>query len=213
MPRRSKADAQLTRERILDAAEHAFLQAGVSRTSLEQIAQRAGVTRGAVYFHFRDKADLFNAMLNRVTLPLEQQIRLSGDRQVADPVAQVRRSFVAALKATVEDPQVRRVIEITLHRVEHTPELQGVRERRLRGHQRRVADIERGFRRAARQGDWRPAVSARVAALGVHALVDGLIQDWLLDPQAFNLLSVGRQAIDAYLRGCQAGPDLHPPVV
>ena len=46
---------------------------GVSQTSLQQIAQQAGATRGAIYWHFKDKADLFNAMMERVTLPLESR--------------------------------------------------------------------------------------------------------------------------------------------
>ena len=83
MARSTKADAQRTRERILDMAEREFHRHGVSRTSLEQVARAAGVTRGAVYWHFRNKADLFNAMMNRVTLPLESEILRSGERVLA----------------------------------------------------------------------------------------------------------------------------------
>lgn len=71
MARRTKKDALLTRSALLDAAECLFQERGVSRTSLADIARAAGVTRGAVYWHFKDKADLFGAMLERVTLPLE----------------------------------------------------------------------------------------------------------------------------------------------
>jgi len=208
MPRRTKADAQRTRERLLDKAEIEFQRRGVSRTTLQQIARAAGVTRGAIYWHFKNKADLFNAMMSRVTLPLEQQIRRSGEPTLGDPVAQIRGSFLAALQTTMTDPHARRVIEIALHKVEHTSALRGVRERRLNGLRERVADVERGFRRAARQGSWQGAVPARTAALGVHALVDGLVQNWMLDPGAFDLLAVGRQAIDAFLRGLQrTAPD------
>lgn len=201
MARRSKADAQQTRDRILDMAEQEFLRRGVSRTSLQDIARAAGVTRGAIYWHFSDKADLFNAMMSRVTLPLEREIKRSGERTLADPVAQIRGSFLAALQATVDDPQARRVFEIALYKVEHSAELQGVRERRLNGLRERVREVESGFRRAARQGRWAGTVPPRVAALGMQALIDGLIQDWMLDPSAFDLARVGRQAIDAYLAG------------
>lgn len=201
MPRRTKQDAERTRERILDMAEREFQRRGVSRTSLEQIARAAGVTRGAVYWHFRNKADLFNAMLNRVTLPLEAEILRSGERTLDDPVAQIRNSYVAALHATVTDPQARRVFEVALFKVEHGHALRGVHERRLDGLRNRVANVERGFRRAARLGLWRSALPARAAAQGVEALVDGLISNWMIDPQAFDLVRVGEQALDAYLRG------------
>ena len=72
MARRTKSEAAITREQLLDAAERVFRERGVTRTSLAEVAAAAGVTRGAVYWHFRDKADLFDAMCERATLPLEQ---------------------------------------------------------------------------------------------------------------------------------------------
>jgi putative PEP-CTERM system TPR-repeat lipoprotein len=65
MARRTKEEAQETRNRILDFAEHVFNEKGVSRTSLDDLARAAGVTRGAIYWHFRNKAELFDAMLAR----------------------------------------------------------------------------------------------------------------------------------------------------
>src|SRR5574337_1789480 len=75
MARRTKEDALATRSALLDAAERVFLQQGVSRTSLADIAHAAGVTRGALYWHFKDKASLFNAMLDRVALPLTAELQ------------------------------------------------------------------------------------------------------------------------------------------
>ena len=201
MVRRTKEDAQRTRDRILDKAEREFQRRGVSRTSLEQIASAAGVTRGAVYWHFRNKADLFNAMMNRVTLPLEAEILRSGERTLDDPLAQIRGSYLAALRATVSDPTARRVFEVALFKVEHGNGLRGVRERRLSGLRNRVANVERGFRRAARLGLLRSLLPPRAAALGIESLVDGLTTNWMLDPLSFDLVRVGEQAIDAYLRG------------
>lgn len=201
MARRTKEDAQRTRDRILDMAEREFQRRGVSRTSLEQIATAAGVTRGAVYWHFRNKADLFNAMMNRVTLPLEEEILRSGERTLDDPVAQIRGSYLAALRATVSDPKARRVFEVALFKVEHGNGLRGVRDRRLSGLRNRVANVERGFRRAARLGLLRTSLPPRAAAMGMESLVDGLITNWMLEPLSFDLVRVGEQAIDAYLRG------------
>ena len=64
MARRTKEDALATRDALLDAAERVFGRRGVARTSLAQIAEEAGLTRGAVYWHFKDKADLFTAMMD-----------------------------------------------------------------------------------------------------------------------------------------------------
>ena len=74
MARRTKEEAQETRNRLLDTAEHVFNERGVSRTSLTEIAEAAGLTRGAIYWHFKNKLDLFNAMMERVTLPMEEVV-------------------------------------------------------------------------------------------------------------------------------------------
>ena len=82
MVRRTKDEALETRNRILDAAERVFGERGVSRTSLEDVATAAGVTRGAIYWHFNDKSDLFTAMVNRVTLPMEGMVARSSEAAV-----------------------------------------------------------------------------------------------------------------------------------
>ena len=88
MARSTKQEALATRNRLLDAAEVLFQAQGVSQTSLQQIAQQAGATRGAIYWHFKDKADLFNAMMERVTLPLEAAGQAAGAAQ-GDPIGEI----------------------------------------------------------------------------------------------------------------------------
>lgn len=60
MARKTKQQARETRQLILDVALRLFSQQGVSSTSLATIAKAAGVTRGAIYWHFKNKSDLFN---------------------------------------------------------------------------------------------------------------------------------------------------------
>ena len=99
MPRRTKAEAEATREALLDAAEDVFLDKGVSRTSLEHIARHAGMTRGAVYWHFKNKADLFHAMLDRVKMPLQQIIDdITAERQTLGPLDTLRLATLHAFE-------------------------------------------------------------------------------------------------------------------
>lgn len=201
MVRRTKEEAQATRKLILDTAEVVFHERGVSRTSLQEIAQAAGLTRGAIYWHFKDKADLFNAMMERVTLPLEETAHRSGDDTLEDPIAYMRANFLQALRLTANDPQVRRVFGIAVHKVEYVGDLQAVRDRHVRIRDECLSHAQRGVTRAVRRGLLPKRIPARSAALGLHALVDGLIQNWLLDPDAFDLVKTGQQVLDAYLDG------------
>lgn len=201
MVRRTKEEAQATRSHILDTAELVFEKRGVSRTSLHEIAQAAGVTRGAIYWHFQDKADLFNAMMERVTLPMEEAVKRRDDPALLDPLDKIRRSFVEVLRKTASDPQVQRVFEIATHKVEYVDELQGVRARHLSVRNECLAAVEATLKLATRRGLLGRRIPARAAAIGLHALVDGLLQNWMLDPQAFDLVRTGRQVLDAYLAG------------
>jgi TetR/AcrR family acrAB operon transcriptional repressor len=201
MVRRTKEEAQATRSRILDTAELVFERRGVSRTTLNEIAQAAGLTRGAIYWHFKDKADLFNAMMLRVTLPMEQAANRSDDPMLLDPLEHIRTSFTDVLRKVVSDPQVRRVFEIATHKVEYVDELQAVRSRHLSTRDECMAHVQRGLNAAMRRGQLGRRLPARAAALGLHALVDGLMQNWMLDPGSFDLVKVGRQVLDAYLAG------------
>ena len=205
MARSTKEQALATRGRILDAAELVFQRQGVSQTSLHDIAQGAGVTRGAIYWHFRDKADVFNAMMQRATLPMEEAAIHTDSPATDDPIEHLRRSFVDALNKTVNDPQVRRVFEIATHKVEYVGELQAVRERHLHTRNECLAHVQRGLLLAMRRGQLSARLPARAAALGLHALIDGLIRNWMLDPTAFDLVRTGRRVLDAYLAGLARG--------
>lgn len=203
MVRRTKADAEATRHRLLDAAEQLFQARGVSRTSLNDIATAAGTTRGAIYWHFRDKADLFNAMMERVTLPLEETLACVGEKADAldDPLQALRTSLVSALHKTANDGRTRRVFEIATQQVEYNQDMHSVRERHLRVRNACVKQTAQGLQAAAsRQGLALP-MSLHSAALGLHVMVDGLIQNWLLDTAAFDLEACGTQTLDAYLAG------------
>jgi TetR/AcrR family acrAB operon transcriptional repressor len=201
MVRRTKEEALATRDRLLDAAEHVFERHGVARTSLHDIAAAAGVTRGAIYWHFRDKADLFNAMMQRATLPMEEAAVATDAATTGDPIEHLRASFVDALHKIVNDPQVRRVFEIATHKVEYVGELTAVRDRHLQARNECLAHVQRSLLQAMRRGQLTARLPARAAALGLHALIDGLIQNWMLDPGAFDLVRTGRRVLDAYLAG------------
>lgn len=201
MVRRTKEEAQATRKLILDTAEVVFHERGVSRSTLNDIAQAAGLTRGAIYWHFKDKADLFNAMMERVTLPLEETAHRSDDESLDDPIAYMRANFLHALRLTANDPQVRRVFGIAVHKVEYVDELRAVRDRHLKIRDECLLHAQRGVTLAMRRGLLPRRIPARAAAIGLHALIDGLIQNWLLDPDAFDLVKTGQQVLDAYLAG------------
>jgi TetR/AcrR family acrAB operon transcriptional repressor len=210
MVRRTKEEALETRDRILDAAERVFIKKGVARTSLADVADAASVTRGAIYWHFKNKADLFDAMMQRVSLPMEEMVARAGDENIEDPLAYVRSCALAVLERVTTDPQSRRVAEISRYKVEYADEMEPLRARHIECRTECLGRIERGLRNAAKKGLLATSVNPRIAAVGLHALVDGLITNWVLDPKYVALARTAEPLIDGYLDGLKVAATKKP---
>lgn len=217
MVRKTKQEAQETRMSILDAAEQLFHQRGVSRCSLQDIAAAAGVTRGAIYWHFQDKAELFHAMMERATMPLEEGMAPpeSGEEQEAMPLSlvELRWGLVNAFYTTMHNARTRRVFEIAMQKVEFSGEMQALQERKLANH-REWRDLNQAVFDHAIQGGQLPAsLDTRKAAVTLVALVDGLLYQWIMDPCSFDLVDVGQAAVENFLKALSLqGPALLPPM-
>ena len=92
MARKTKEDALITRDLILDAAERVFLRRGVARSALQEIAEEAHLTRGAIYWHFQNKADVFDAMLQRVKLPMLTRLNSQPEAESDNPLQHLRQN-------------------------------------------------------------------------------------------------------------------------
>ena len=198
--RRTKEDAEKTRAAILNAAEQLFLERGVAHTSLEHIARAAGVTRGAVYWHFQNKADLFTAMLNQVRLPPEQIAeKLSADPQLS--LGSLRDMCVGGLQILVQNEQKRRILTVLMQRCEFTDELRPAEERHNQFVNQFIAICERLLEDCERLGQLHPGINAHQASRAVHGLLIGRIGDWLRDPQQFDPETDAGPMFDALFRG------------
>lgn len=201
MARRTKEDAVATRSGLIDAAERVFGEKGVSRASLSDIAQAAGATRGAIYWHFKDKVDLFNAMMDRVTLPLERGYQEFESSTCPDPVRRLRAVMGLVLRSVASDERTRRVFEIALYKVEYVSELVGVRDRHVAASDGFMQQLARDFALAAQHQGVVLPIGASEAAIGLHAMFEGLIRNWILSEGAFDLVRVGTAGVDAFLLG------------
>jgi len=205
--RRTKDEALETRNSILDAAEQVFSERGVSRTSLEDVAQAAGVTRGAIYWHFKDKGDLFSAMVGRVTLPMEAMVARSSEDSIEDPIGSLKTCAVNALMRTATDRQVRRVFDVVTHKCEYLGEMAGVNNRISAVQKGCVDRAEQAIRNAIKRGQLPARVNPRLAAVGLDAMLYGLIANWIANPRYLNLQREAEAMIGLYLDGLRGAPD------
>ncbi len=213
MVRKTKQEALETRHRLLDAAEQLFHERGVSRTSLQDIASAAGVTRGAVYWHFQDKVELFTAMMDRATMPLEEGLLPQEASSQPITLTDLRWGLLNVFHSCSHSERTRRVFEIAMKKVEFSGEMQALQARKLANHRAWRSQNEDCFRAAQATGQLPQRLDVSAAAIALVALVDGLIHQWIMDPAAFDLMAMGEAAIDRFMDSLgQSGTRLLPPV-
>jgi TetR/AcrR family transcriptional regulator, acrAB operon repressor len=211
MARKTKIEALETRERLLDAAEVVFRQRGVTRTSLAEVATAAGMTRGAVYWHFKDKAALFHAMCDRATLPLDALFARASVTVSTDPLATLRELCVGALQRLATDARTQAVFEVIFHKTELVDELADMATSQEDERCQCLRQIESIVRRCVEVGEFAPDTDAALAAQGLNALMVGIMHEWVLDPSAYDLNSAAPALIDAFLAGLVACPPRRAP--
>lgn len=192
MVRKTKAEAEQTRKDIIDAARRVFHTCGVSRSTLEKIAKEAGVTRGAVYWHFENKAELFFAMREDVFAPMiERTDALLLSAEFSDPLDAIEASIKEFFRVLEECSVVREVFEIMISRCEYVDEFAAVQEEVGRPAYEFLNKMERIYALAAERGTLRPGLQPGMLARDTWAFTSGVLH---------------------LLLGCQQGSDLHQQV-
>ncbi|MGH8806250.1 MAG: TetR family transcriptional regulator [Noviherbaspirillum sp.] len=208
MVRSTKEEALETRSRILDAAENVFYARGVSRTALADIAQAANVTRGAIYWHFKNKGDLFDAMCARVRLPMEAMMEAKAEEEESDPLGQLRAVWVFLLNEMERNLHLRKVFEILFHKCEFVEQSDPIWLRQREAYRRGAGYIEQIVCKAIRKKQLPPDLDAKLACATLHASLNGLLNNWLFAPDSFDLTGNAGKLFDACIDALRYAPSL-----
>ena len=184
--RRTKEEAARTRQDILKSALIVFGVKGFSAATLKQIAAEAGVTRGAIYWHFNNKAELYNTLIESYSA----RGATIGEQAIADGgsfVDILRRIFVRQLQAVEEDPDLRAIMEIHLFKTGLDPELQTTHLQQIQSGQALLEGINDAMSMGITAGELRADIDPLEMARAFLALQNGLIYLWLLTPDSFSL--------------------------
>lgn len=201
--RRTKEEAAITRQSLLKAALVVFSRSGYSAASLEDVAAEACLTRGAIYWHFRSKADLYGALLD-ATAARSTQIVQAAMAQGGRLTDILRRIFVRLLETVENDPELRAVMEISLFKSERTPELAEIYRLRQESERALLLGIASAFRQGIVSGEMRGDLDPREMAQAFLALQNGAIYQWLYDPQTSSLAASAPAMAEIFLRGVMA---------
>ncbi|WP_313321288.1 TetR family transcriptional regulator [Stenotrophomonas sp.] len=198
MARRTKEEALATREGILDAALACFHENGVSGTSLAAIGERAGYSRGAVYWHFKNKTEVLEAMINRERVPFIKRLRRTYSPQRNTPILDLRSAMLVSVSELANEPHLRDMMEIML-RNDLSTESQAMQRLQHDSIEEEMAIFRRALERARELGQLRDGVDSSVVARILHAGMTGVLYSAMLEPCQFGLERDSREMMDALL--------------
>ncbi|MEX9568232.1 multidrug efflux transporter transcriptional repressor AcrR [Providencia vermicola] len=207
MARKTKQQAEETRQEILDAAIKTFSERGVSATSLADIAKAAGVTRGAIYWHFKNKVDLFHQACEFSDSQILQAENYYRQKYSNDPLAILKEILVYILTDFIESPKNRALMDILFHKCELVGEMAVIvdlkRENYMASHYRIIEHL-----RSCVELGQLPANLDLEGAIMVRAMMAGLLENWLLQPDSFNIQKRTEMLVETMLDALKYSPSL-----
>jgi TetR/AcrR family acrAB operon transcriptional repressor len=187
MARKTKEESLKTRQAILSAAAELFYAQGVHPTTLAKIADAAGMTRGAIYWHFKNKADLLRELWDELICPQESVAKFADILTSTDPLGDLERAHICRFKALIADPrrlQLLKLLEGHGGHLHEDADLMMLNEHRnSKSHQRLGAVLQS----ATRQGQLPDNCDIRLATIVMLSFFDGLINSWLKSPEVFQV--------------------------
>jgi len=203
--RRTKEEAARTREQLLRAALTVFRTQGYATTTLDDIAAAAGVTRGAIYWHFGGKAELYNVLvsehLTRAYAVFERVLTDAGT-----PIHRLRRFMRRFLEYLEEDADYRTVLELKLLMTETTADLAEGYQRMNQRNDASLTMLTQLIHASLLAGEVKPGVEPHIAALAVMGFLGGITTLWLQQPTSFSVKVTAPALVDTFLSGIANAP-------
>jgi TetR/AcrR family acrAB operon transcriptional repressor len=198
--RRTKEDAAKTRESIVSAALACFERHGLAQSTMEQIAAEAGVTKGAVYWHFSNKREIFHALRQQVSLPLLDRADTTLLHATDAPALERLARFLdASFEALEGDRRLREALNVMLFKCEYVEAMAEELDDGRRNTRRLVEALESAYADAREEGTLRADLTPRAAAVETIAFLTGLTRLWLLDRGHCGFRRDARAALRSHL--------------
>ncbi|EKQ3167456.1 acrEF/envCD operon transcriptional regulator [Salmonella enterica] len=199
MAKKTKADALKTRQHLIETAIAQFALRGVANTTLNDIADAADVTRGAIYWHFENKTQLFHEVwLQQPPLRELIQDRLTGCWN-DNPLQDLREKFIAALQYIAAVPRQQALMQILYHKCEfHNGMIseQAIREKMGFHHQSLLEVLQRCMDKKLISG----SLDLDVILIILHGSFSGIVKNWLMNPTSYDLYKQAPALVDNVLK-------------
>jgi AcrR family transcriptional regulator len=173
-----------TRGRILAAASQVFAEHGYDGATLDMVAADAGVTKGAVYWHFASKGELFLALLEQHVQWTSKAIPgvLKSVSEIEDPIERWTKVLESEFEVCTENPDWPRLF-LEFSHSSRNPE---VRKRLHELYDRTLEIIGDAVRQAQQNGHLSPELDPDAVGILFRSLLNGLLLNWLVYREQIN---------------------------
>ncbi|MCL9780691.1 TetR family transcriptional regulator [Vibrio sp. S4M6] len=205
MAKKTKQEAEKTRKNIMLAGLNVFSDKGVSRSSLAEIGEAAQVTRGAVYWHFKNKIDLLQAIYDDIMSPLASFVDEQIQSSEKTPLELLNHLCQQLLIKIVQDTYLRQIFLVMYEKLERNQEVEPIWERYEQDCRDDLDLLTHLFEGAQQLGELKHGIEPKLAALGCHSYLVGLLEKYVVQPpEAQVLTEQARQLFDIYFSGLSA---------
>ncbi|WP_239326102.1 TetR family transcriptional regulator [Snodgrassella gandavensis] len=206
--RKTKEESLQTKEALMAAALDIFYRRGVSRASLQEIASAAGVTRGALYWHFKNKEDLFDALFQQVFSKLSEQLQHDIDTSSPNALNNLMQALKQMFQRMATDHNYRKFCYILHLNCEHTTDNSAIVALLQKYQNLWWQNLCAVFQVCSQQHILPANINIQQAALYFQALFIGLTNLWLTDPHNIDITSIAPNFINIALESLQHNPNL-----
>jgi len=179
--KRTSDEAKKTKASILDAGTKVFARVGYERATLEAIGNKANLTRGAIYWHFKNKQELFERILEREGGRLDKIIE-SALSTGSPPFSKLRRLLEAVIDNFFDNETFRDFIELTWYKL-GSGQFGRIMDAKTVFVQNFLLLMERLLGESLASGEIRPGIDARRASYHLSCLINGFYRLYHVAPE------------------------------
>jgi TetR/AcrR family fatty acid metabolism transcriptional regulator len=187
-------DKELTRERILEAAEKLFAEKGFHETAMDEIVRASKVSKGGVYFHFPSKEELFFALLDKLADALQREVQREIARR-RGAVAKIQGALEVVLRTLTSQRYLAQIILRQGHGLGPSFE-----RKRLEIYSRFARLIKENLDEALAEGSI-PPINTEITAYAWLGAINELVLRWIYTGQPDPLTQTLPTLQELFLRG------------
>ncbi|MEJ2598375.1 MAG: TetR/AcrR family transcriptional regulator [Anaerolineales bacterium] len=189
-----------TKQKILDVSLQLFMQVGFENTYMDEVAQKAGVTKPAIYYYFKDKQALFEAAAQQFLSQLEQMMSPEGEEippleELLDVIFGSLPEWLGRYQKMSGIDDRTSLLRSQVFIYDAMTRLPDFRSAFATLYHNSAQLLQRACGEATREGEIRPAIDIPTVSILINSMIEGLMLMAMVDPQ-IDLEELGREGAE-----------------